>query len=354
MRSLANLDCFFLAGEFDSRLKGTFFENFYDYDNGLFRLRLSKESVLVDLAGFAFVSSDNVFPSPPQQPSSFAMLLRKRLSSSKLESVKQLAFDRIFEFSFSSGKGRHFLVAELFGKQGNLLLLDEKRKIIQPFRKAAYSVRSLAGGEDYVLPPNERKHPSELEAEDFEGGKGKIVSFLSKKTSLAPFYLEEACVRAEISLDAKVEGLEKRQKERLVEELHSLLDEKPFPELFFEGGVPFEFSSLKLRKLGGLREHFDSLSKALEAGYFNAGKPVLAVKGDKLEFQLQSQEKALEEFDFKENEAQAAGKWVFENSSAVEELLVLARKHDDKALEKLASKIGFKAKTEGSKLVLEK
>src|SRR3989338_7803747 len=157
MQQLSNLDCFFLAREMQERLAGSFFENFYDYGGGVFRLRLAKESALIDLRGFSFITQ--AFPEPPRQPSSFAMLLRKHLSSSKLASAKQLDFDRIFEFEFALKEGKRFLIAELFGKRGNILLLDESRKIIMPFKREEYAARKLARGETYVLPPSEKKHP---------------------------------------------------------------------------------------------------------------------------------------------------------------------------------------------------
>src|SRR3989338_7157970 len=116
MQQLANLDCFYLAREMNGRLAGSFLENFYDYgeEQGVFRLRFSKESVLVDLKGFAFVAK--TFPEPPKQPSSFAMLLRKHLSSAKLSAVRQAGFDRVIEFTFSTKNGERTIIAELFGK----------------------------------------------------------------------------------------------------------------------------------------------------------------------------------------------------------------------------------------------
>ena len=127
---------------------------------------LSKESVLIDLKGFAFIAEK--FPEAPKRPSSFAMLLRKHLSSAKLATVKQAGFDRIIEFTFSTKNGSKTLIVELFGKQGNLLFLDENRKIIMPFKREEYAARKLARAETYSLPPSEKKHPLELVESDFD------------------------------------------------------------------------------------------------------------------------------------------------------------------------------------------
>lgn len=354
MQQLANLDCFFLAKEMNSSLAGGFFENFYDYGEGLFRVRFSKQSVLVDLRGFAFVAADGSFPEAPRQPSSFAMLLRKRFESAKLESVAQLGFDRIFEFSFTSKQyGRHSLVVELFGKQGNLLLLDSERRIVKPFAKASYAARSLADGIAYVLPPSEKKHPLELKQSDFEG-KGRIVSFLSKQTSLAPFYLEEACARAGIALDKDASALDAAEKKALLSAFASLF-EAPSPCVFLKGGTPFAFSSISLKKLDGSECVGASSVSQAASSYFSSieRKQPQARKGD-LDFQLQSQEDLAGGFEVKAVELQKAGKWVFENESAVAELLAAAKEKNGGSLSASAKSLGVKARVEKQFLEIEK
>ena len=357
MQHLANLDCFFLAKEMDASLAGGFFENFYDYGEGVFRLRFGKQSVLFDLQGFAFVA-DASFPEPPRQPSSFAMLLRKRFESAKLESVVQSGFDRIFEFSFTSKQyGRHSLVVELFGKRGNLLLLDSERRIVKPFAKVSYAARSLADGVAYVMPPSEKKHPLELKQSDFEG-KGRIVSFLSKQTSLAPFYLEEACARAGIALDEDVSALSAAEKSGLLSSFASLF-ERPSPCIFLKEGKPFAFSSISLKKLGGGSAGGEcvaapSVSQAIASYYASLERAKPEARSGDLEFQLQSQEKAISEFEAKAAELQKAGKWVFENEPAVAELLEAAREKTGGRLAACAKQLGVKARAEKQFLELEK
>ncbi len=357
MQHLANLDCFFLAKEMNASLAGGFFENFYDYSEGVFRLRFGKQSVLFDLQGFAFVAEGS-FPEPPRQPSSFAMLLRKRLASAKLESVAQLGFDRIFEFSFTSKQyGRHSLVVELFGKRGNLLLLDEQKLIVKPFAKVSYAARSLADGVAYVMPPSEKKHPLELKQSDFEG-KGRIVSFLSKQTSLAPFYLEEACARAGVALDKDVSSLAAGEKNELLSSIASLF-ERPSPCVFLKDGKPFAFSSVSLKKFdagsaGGECVASPSVSQAVASYYASLERAKPEAGSGDLEFQLQSQEKAIGEFEARAAELQNAGKWVFENEPAVADLLEAARDKAGGGLAERAKALGVRAKAVKQFLEVEK
>ena len=354
MQQLSNLDCFFLAKELQASLAGSFFENFYDYGEGIFRLRFSKQSVLVDLKGFAFLSEDGSFPLPPKQPSSFAMLLRKRLASAKLESVKQSGFDRILEFCFSSKQGRHFVVVELFGKRGNLLLLDEHKKIIKPFRKVSYAARSLADGEAYAMPPSEKKHPLELKESDLHGS-GRIVSFLSKQTSLAPFYLEEACARAGMPLDKDASSLNASEKKDLLSAFASLF-ERPSPRVFLKARKPFAFSSIELKKFSDAEcVPLEFVSEAVAVYYSSIESEVSLHQGEgDLEFQLQSQEKALAQFEMKTTDAQESGKWVFENHDLVEELIQAAREKNQSKLDAFAKKHGLRLRMEKQFLEIEK
>lgn len=341
MQQLSNLDCFYLAKELNGSLAGSFFENFYDYNCGVFRMRFSKKSMLVDLRGYAFEANDGSFPVPPQQPSSFAMLLRKLLSSAKVEAVRQLDFERILEVDFSSkAHGTLFVVIELFGKQGNLILLDSQRNILMPFAKASYAARSIERGAKYIMPPSEKKHALDLVAEDLSG-KGKVVSFLSKQTSLAPFYLEEACARAGIPLEKDVSQLDAAEVRKLPPAIKSLFEEFN-PGVYLENSKPVAFSSLELKKISGKeRTPAPSLSQAVAEYYSSVSFEKTSSRASDLSAQLESQEKLLVSFVEKEGESQKAGKWVFENTALVEELLEAARKRDSEKLAALAEKHGL-------------
>ena len=346
MRQLANLDCFYLQKEF-AALEGSFFENFYDFENGLFRLRLSKQSILADLGGFAFIAPDEAFPQAPAQPSSFAMLVRKHLSGGKLVEAKQLDFDRIFEFSFSSKAQKRSLVFELFGKAGNLLVLDEDRKIIAPFKREEYASRTLKQGQQYVQPPNEKKHPLELTESDVEG-EAKIVASLSRKTSLSPFYLERACEAAGVPLETKPSALNAVQKKKILEAIRALF-ESATPAVSYDNELPSGFSAV-----GAEGTKFDSLSKAVFEYYSKAPRAVAKnTRSDKLQAQLASQEKLLEGFQARSDEAQQAGKWVFENTHEIEGILAAAREKDQAKLDRLAAKMGLKTKIQKTTLELE-
>lgn len=88
--------------------------------------------------------------SQSKTPSSFCMLLRKHLEGAPLIDITQPPLERLVIFHLASaserGKEGKRLVIELFGREGNMLLLDESGRIM----------RSL------VAPPSERVGPERL------------------------------------------------------------------------------------------------------------------------------------------------------------------------------------------------
>ena len=67
----------------------------------------------------------------PQNPSSFAMTLRKHIGNARLVDVEQEGFDRVLYLKFEHGRGVVTLVIEMF-RDGNVILVDESGEIIQP------------------------------------------------------------------------------------------------------------------------------------------------------------------------------------------------------------------------------
>ncbi|MFO0775962.1 MAG: NFACT family protein [Nitrospiraceae bacterium] len=79
-------------------------------------------------------------PNPPTPPA-FCQLLRARLQGAYVADLQQLNEDRIVEWTFVSGDHRYGLVAELFGRAANIVLVDEQRIVIGALRPAADRLR---------------------------------------------------------------------------------------------------------------------------------------------------------------------------------------------------------------------
>ncbi len=119
------------------------------------RLSVNIGSVCPRIAATA-IAHDN-----PSQPPMLCMLLRKHLVGAILEDITQCGFDRVVRLAFRGFDemgyaAERVLYAELMGKYSNLILTDEKDKIIavaKPIDFADSDVRQLLPGLTYAPPP---------------------------------------------------------------------------------------------------------------------------------------------------------------------------------------------------------
>lgn len=99
-------------------------------------------------------------PSVPNQPPVFCTALRSRLMQSALVGIRMVACDRVLELEFEGHPESEFpgpfrLIAELMGKHSNLILVDEKRKIVSAAKwvGASKSSRPILPNRIYERPP---------------------------------------------------------------------------------------------------------------------------------------------------------------------------------------------------------
>lgn len=106
------------------------------------------------------IALSDIVKDNPQKAPMFCMLLRKHLSGAVLDTIEQCGYDRVVRLSFTGYdemgflSGR-FLYAELMGKYSNLILTDEKDKIIAVAKPIDFSdseIRQLLPGMTYGLP----------------------------------------------------------------------------------------------------------------------------------------------------------------------------------------------------------
>lgn len=88
----------------------------------------------------------------PQTPPRFCQLLRSRLR--RLLTIARVPGERILRLVFSgAGESRWTLVAELYGPQANLLLLDGEGRIVDSLKRQAETGRPALPTTVYVPPP---------------------------------------------------------------------------------------------------------------------------------------------------------------------------------------------------------
>ena len=163
----------------------------------------------------------------PNNPSPFAMLLRKHLGNSRLVAVEQVGFDRVLILTFEHGGGRLKLVIELF-RDGNVLLLDDEDVIIQPLTHVKYASRSLKRGEQYIPPP-ETVDPRGLDRAELDTildeSNHSMIRTLAARVNLGRIYGNAVCTAAGIGLDEPADSIDDEQRQALSDAMTGLLEE---------------------------------------------------------------------------------------------------------------------------------
>ncbi len=101
----------------------------------------------------------------PKTAPMFCMLLRKHIQSGKIIEISQPEFERIIKFSIITRNEMgdqvyRYLIAELMGRNSNIILTDENGKIIDSARHVDFtqsSVRQILPGLLYKTPPAQDK-----------------------------------------------------------------------------------------------------------------------------------------------------------------------------------------------------
>ncbi|CUM66902.1 uncharacterized protein PRCAT00004587001 [Priceomyces carsonii] len=151
---ITGLDLQIITPELVNSLLNYRLQNIYNLSNSnrqyllKFSIPDSKKQLVVDCGNKLYLTD---FERPvTQAPSTFVTKLRKHLKSRRLSAIKQVTNDRIIVFQFSDGL--YYLVFEFFSA-GNILLLDQERKILSLQRtvREKGDVSRYAVNETYAL-----------------------------------------------------------------------------------------------------------------------------------------------------------------------------------------------------------
>ena len=224
-------------------------------------------------------------PETPLTPPGF----RKHFSGNKILALRQHHFDRILEIETEGLNEmgdivQRRIMLEIMGKHSNLMLVDEKGRILDSIRHVnplMSSVRQVGPGLPYELPThNHKSDPTEpLEEEAFDekmsAAPGPVVTALYQTfNGLSPFAASEIVTRAssEIPIPEKerYEVLSMEAKAALKEAMDGLIEQVRTAEgpcLLYrdERGKMLDFSVVPYTSMSGVAtEAFDSLSALLD------------------------------------------------------------------------------------------
>lgn len=254
----------------------------------------------------------------PKKPSSFAMLLRKHLTDSKLTEITQPDMERIVQLKFERKTEVKTLIAELFGS-GNLILCDENREIVKPYREKTWDKRELKPGREYKLPPKKGKNISTMKGQELEeilSEEEDLVRGLARNLSIGGSIAEEICFKAGISKEEKPENLSDPDYQSLFSGIKDLLAKEPSPRIVYEDEkplsvVPFPFgiySELNAKTFKSFNQALDNyFQKISERRIENKKEKKLQEKIDSVKSRKKRQKRYLQELktDLKGTKAKA-------------------------------------------------
>ncbi|MBP5271206.1 MAG: NFACT family protein, partial [Clostridia bacterium] len=230
--------------------------------------------------GLSSLASDN-----PQVPPNFCMLLRKHLLGSVLSEARQEGFERVAVFAFACRDELGYdcerrLIAEITGRNSNLIFTDGDGKILGALRTVDFStsrLRQVLPGMRYEMPPAQegRRDPSAETAEGFEEGlraappeKTAAAYVNSAYFGICPALAREIVFLACRNASALCSEASGRLGEVFVSVMKRIAERDFSPSVAFSEGRPVEFSFIPLTQYGpGAAKCFSSPGEALDAFY---------------------------------------------------------------------------------------
>ncbi len=267
----------------------------------------------------------------PEKPTQFAMILRKKLTNSRLRDIHQLGFERIAILTFTTkdkatDKTKLFkLVIELFGG-GNIILCDEEDKILVAKKYLTFKDREVRRNAEYKFPERKILEEDEFVAALTKTERENISKSLAMDVGLGGFYSTELCARAGINVADK-------QSPRLAKILHKefqkFLDEKVEGIVVEKDAYPIKPVSLDNARIENAKS-FPTFSEAIAS--INQvkkieGKNVELTKTAKI---ASEQQKKIDELHKKADEDKRRGEIIYENYAIVKEIIDEIKKAREK------------------------
>lgn len=174
----------------------------------------------------------------PAEPPMFCMLLRKHLVGGHLAAVTQPKLERLVELDVDvtddfGRPGKRYLILEAMGRHSNLILLDEKHRIIDCMRRVDAEMspqRQVLPGLFYEMPPVHGKcylsdvtqamFRSDLAEANQEEQADRFL--LDHYFGISPLIARELIYRASGTTDCRMLKLDSEGKERVWQQIEAL------------------------------------------------------------------------------------------------------------------------------------
>lgn len=224
----------------------------------------------------------------PKSPPMFCMLMRKHLTGAKLLEVRQLGLDRVVHFKFETANelGDRVvltLAMEIMGRHSNLILVDEKGKVIDAVKRVTDEmsrVRPVLPGMGYTLAPAQARlsiftaAPSEILDRVLASGEELSKALSKALEGMSPLVCREIAFEVTRGGETAAARLDAEQQMRLKFYLSRLSDllngGEAAPTMLLDyGGKPKDFSYMDIHQYGHtmVGRRYETYSGLLDAFY---------------------------------------------------------------------------------------
>ncbi|MHA1408996.1 MAG: ribosome rescue protein RqcH [Candidatus Odinarchaeia archaeon] len=338
--SITNLDTTVLVSELSERLMGSWLNNIYQVNNiFLFKFRtMNGENFTLLVEPGKRIHLTKFIRDKPKTPSPIVMSLRGKIKRTRVSEIKQYDLDRLLYITLVKADEKFTLIFELFS-EGNLLLLDDKNRILYATKYRKMRTRDVLPKREYTFPPKRGKNIRELTVEDLKEILSQSTKDLIRSivlgVSISGEYAEEVLIRAELQPNMKPTELNNKQIEDIFNNLIKMLDDvygnklEPRVILDKDGAmitvIPFKFKKYEdfnYKKFKTFNEALDFYFSSLESKTLSTiSDKKTDVKFDKLNRIKAEQEKSIKEFREKIKTNKEYGELIYANYHLVDELL---------------------------------
>jgi predicted ribosome quality control (RQC) complex YloA/Tae2 family protein len=254
------------------------------------RSRTCSERLLITVgASHARIQFTQSAPENPATPPMFCMLLRKHLVGGRILAISQPPMERMIDLTLEctdemGERSEKHLIAELMGRNSNLILLGADGRIIDCLRRVDYEMsekRQVLPGLFYHLPPAQEKlDPTQVDAEQIARAlpapdeHKKADSWLVQTFSgLPPLICRELAFRFCGETDPDIGTWDAAQRKaftaHLAESFAAIQSGKFSPQLLVQDGHPTDYTYTPITQYGSFItcQQYPSFSALLDEFY---------------------------------------------------------------------------------------